>query len=128
MSRTSPPIALAAVKKAAKSTGSATEKSTSCLGKQKSAIQNTGSRAAVETVQDQRHSHSQCPGEVHQLPWQLSSKFIANYAKLVFSISELAKDSVPWQWTHQQDNAFLTIKAALQQAPVLSCLILTNPS
>ncbi|KAH9103704.1 hypothetical protein AeMF1_020028 [Aphanomyces euteiches] len=46
-------------------------------------------------------------------------KFIANYAKLVFPISELAKDSVPWQWTHQQDKAFMTIKAALQQAPVL---------
>ncbi|KAF0713311.1 hypothetical protein AaE_011817, partial [Aphanomyces astaci] len=45
--------------------------------------------------------------------------FIANYAKLVLPISELAKDKVPWQWTAQHDKAFLVIKAALQQAPVL---------
>ncbi|KAH9133769.1 hypothetical protein AeRB84_020226 [Aphanomyces euteiches] len=47
-------------------------------------------------------------------------KFIANYAKLVFPISELAKDSVPWQCTHQQDKAFMTIKAALQQPFVIT--------
>ncbi|KAF0775321.1 hypothetical protein AaE_000979 [Aphanomyces astaci] len=45
-------------------------------------------------------------------------KFIANYAKLVLTISELAKDNVPWQWTAQHAN-LLVIKAALQQAPVL---------
>jgi len=46
-------------------------------------------------------------------------KFIANYANLVLPISDLAKDSTPWKWTNHQDKAFLTIKAALQQAPVL---------
>ncbi|KAF0757266.1 hypothetical protein AaE_004325 [Aphanomyces astaci] len=46
-------------------------------------------------------------------------KFIINYAKLVLPIIELAKDNVPWQWTAQHDKAFLVIKAALQQAPVL---------
>ncbi|KAF0702449.1 hypothetical protein AaE_015921 [Aphanomyces astaci] len=46
-------------------------------------------------------------------------KFIANYAKLILLISELAKDKVPWEWTDQHNKAFLNIKAALQQAPVL---------
>ncbi|KAH9125851.1 hypothetical protein AeMF1_003605 [Aphanomyces euteiches] len=46
-------------------------------------------------------------------------KFIANYAHLVLPMSDLAKDSVPWTWSDRQEKAFLTIKAALQQAPVL---------
>ncbi|KAF0747768.1 hypothetical protein AaE_007595, partial [Aphanomyces astaci] len=46
-------------------------------------------------------------------------KFIANYAKLILPISELAKDKVPWEWMDQHNKAFLVVKAALQQAPVL---------
>ncbi|KAH9132175.1 hypothetical protein AeRB84_021345 [Aphanomyces euteiches] len=46
-------------------------------------------------------------------------KFIANYANLVLPMSDLTKDSVPWNWSDRQEKAFLTIKAALQQAPVL---------
>ncbi|KAF0708853.1 hypothetical protein AaE_013067 [Aphanomyces astaci] len=46
-------------------------------------------------------------------------KFIANYAKLIHPISELAKDKVPWEWTDQENKAFMVVKAALQQAPVL---------
>jgi len=47
-------------------------------------------------------------------------KFIAGYAKVVMPLSELVKPSSTWKWESHHTKAFVTIKLALQQAPVLS--------
>jgi hypothetical protein len=46
-------------------------------------------------------------------------KFIAGYAKLVLPLSDLVKASTLWKWDTTHRKAFLVIKLALQQAPVL---------
>ncbi|OWZ13219.1 polyprotein [Phytophthora megakarya] len=49
-------------------------------------------------------------------------RFIHRFSDIVFRLSDLVKKDKPWQWTACQENAFLVIKAALQQAPILRLL------
>jgi hypothetical protein len=46
-------------------------------------------------------------------------KFIAGYAKIVLPLSALVKSNALWKWDDSHRKAFLVIKLALQQAPVL---------
>ncbi|KAF0710524.1 hypothetical protein As57867_005504, partial [Aphanomyces stellatus] len=46
-------------------------------------------------------------------------KFIPAFADLVRPLSGLLKKGTKWQWGEDERRAFLTIKVALQQAPVL---------
>ncbi|KAF0710342.1 hypothetical protein As57867_004676, partial [Aphanomyces stellatus] len=46
-------------------------------------------------------------------------KFIPAFADLVRPLSGLLKIGTKWQWGEDERRAFLTIKLALQQAPVL---------
>ena len=47
-------------------------------------------------------------------------KFIKDFSKIASPLSELTKDSVKFDWGHRQQAAFLTLKQALQVAPVLA--------
>jgi hypothetical protein len=46
-------------------------------------------------------------------------RLIYNYAEIVLPLSELAKKQVLWSWGVEQNQAFRTLKVALQQSPVL---------
>jgi hypothetical protein len=46
-------------------------------------------------------------------------RFIHRFADIVLPLSDLVKKDKSWEWTAYQENAFLVIKAALQQAPIL---------
>ena len=52
-------------------------------------------------------------------------RFIEKFAHRVMPMSELLKESVPWSWSHAQDNAFNDIKSAMTTAPVLA---IPNPA
>ena len=51
-------------------------------------------------------------------------KFIKDFSKIAAPLSELTHDNVPFTWGEPQDSAFKTLKAAMQQDPVL---ILPDP-
>ena len=46
-------------------------------------------------------------------------RFICDFAKMALPLSKLVKKDVPWAWSEDQDEAFQSLKVALQQAPVL---------
>ena len=62
-------------------------------------------------------------------------RFICDSAKIALPLSQLVKKDVPWEWSDDQDEAFLQLKVALQQAPVLhlpdlasQCIVTTDAS
>ncbi|KAG3052099.1 hypothetical protein PI124_g22952 [Phytophthora idaei] len=55
-------------------------------------------------------------------------KYSAGYAGLARPLSELLKKDSDWRWERQHQDAFESIKASLQQAPVLALPDETNPS
>ncbi|POM79106.1 Retrotransposon Polyprotein [Phytophthora palmivora] len=55
--------------------------------------------------------------------WGLANylhKYSAGYAELARPLSDLLKKDADWVWERQQQDAFDSIKASLQQAPVLA--------
>ncbi|GMF50118.1 unnamed protein product [Phytophthora fragariaefolia] len=46
-------------------------------------------------------------------------RFIGRFADIVLPLSNLMKKGAAWTWTDSQQRAFLRLKAALQQSPVL---------
>ncbi len=46
-------------------------------------------------------------------------RFVRNFSKLVASLSDLTKDSVKFHWAEAQQDAFLQLKQAIADAPVL---------
>ncbi|KAG3238903.1 hypothetical protein PI124_g16149 [Phytophthora idaei] len=54
-------------------------------------------------------------------------KYSAGYAGLVRPLSELLKKDSDWRWERQHQDAFESIKASLQQAPVLALPDETKP-
>ncbi|KAG3044227.1 hypothetical protein PC121_g22036 [Phytophthora cactorum] len=54
-------------------------------------------------------------------------KYSAGYAGLVRLLSELLKKDSDWRWDRQEQDAFESIKASLQQAPVLALRDETMP-
>jgi hypothetical protein len=52
-------------------------------------------------------------------------KFIRDFSAIAAPLSELTKDSVKFEWTASHESAFVRLKAAIAQGPVL---ILPNPS
>lgn len=46
-------------------------------------------------------------------------KFICDFTELVLPLSDLVRKQVAWTWEAEQQQAFLQLKTALQQAPVL---------
>ena len=46
-------------------------------------------------------------------------RFVKDYSRIALPLTELTKESVPWQWGAEQQQAFDALKAALCSPPVL---------
>ncbi len=47
-------------------------------------------------------------------------KYSNNYARIVYPLSQLLKKDQEWQWTEECQEAFLTLKRSLMEAPILA--------
>ena len=48
------------------------------------------------------------------------AKFLPKLSDVLDPIRQLARESVPWQWTRAQDEAFKTVQNLVTKAPVLA--------
>ena len=48
------------------------------------------------------------------------AKYLDGFSEMSEPLRQLTSDKVEWQWTHEQEEAFRKIKAALSSAPLLA--------
>ncbi|PZC75624.1 hypothetical protein B5X24_HaOG205900 [Helicoverpa armigera] len=86
-------------------------------------ISAAGMRPGSEKIQSV--IHFPCPQNVHGVRQFLGlvgyfRKFIQNFAQIANPLTKLLKKNISWEWTDEQNNAFIDLKNKLSDRPILA--------